>query len=120
MTNEFTGSAFDLDSILEFQASQDNDTNDTPTAEEKTVETTPPSVDDTDDDTMVPTVEPTPTTPEVKTETDDTSDNVLITYYDFLKEQDLIITPEDFKFDGTEESLEKAKVITLNAYKQKA
>lgn len=89
----------DLDDLLIFEEFQDTPPNTDSEPDEDDVEPTPDSTDAPE--------------PEPATEEEPTPDSSQLTnYYEILKETNLISVPDDFEFDGTEESLEKAFEIT--------
>lgn len=109
----------DLDDLLLFDEFKEEETKD-----DKTV--TPPTEDDdntpptpTDDDDVIGETDDETDDDETKEKDDETGDDdegdsaeTLKSYYEILKETNLIAVPEDFEFDGTEESLQKAFDIT--------
>lgn len=114
MDNTFT-----LDNILNFDTEFDNSGENIKPSEIDS------SVDDETDDTEITTDDETePDADEPDEEDKDLEDdkNPVKVYYQFLTESSLLEPNEDFKFDGTVESLKEAEKQTLqnrnaNAYK---
>lgn len=97
--NEFEGNIIDDDSISEPESDEETD-DDNIESEETTDDDSIESDEETDDNST----------------TDDGDDSTDISpsvqHFNFAKEQGMFIVPEDFKFDGTSESLEEAYRLT--------
>lgn len=118
MTIDNNTDFLDLDSILEQQLQNTPQENNNASEEEKTLDL------ESSDDLLVDNQETKEEFSIINEESDkeektESDSNVLKTYYDFLKEQELIITEDDYEFDGKEESLELIKQKTLESYRQK-
>ena len=73
--------------------------------EEEEIEETEETVEETEEETKP---EPEETETEVEEESEDTEENSIQNYYDHLKENNFLMLPDDYKFDGTAENLEEA------------
>lgn len=77
----------------------------------------PPITEPTDPPTEEPPIEEPPAEKESE---DDPSIQISTNYFEFLKDFNVLDLPEDFKFDGTPEALEKALTITKESALKKA
>ena len=78
--------------------------------------------DDVEETDPIDPADDTPDKPDPD-QTDDTDDQnepdeTVQAYFDFLKENEVLNVPEDFKFDGTQESLDEALSLTKDTIKQ--
>jgi hypothetical protein len=109
---------FDLEDVLNFQLTHQEDKNNTPEIEENQQNINPSSTDEietTKDDLSIKDE----SLENNKSEESDnrSTENPLNTYFEFLKDQGLIVTEDDYKFDGKEDTLEELKDKTINFYK---